>query len=166
LIKPIQQPRTLVHGFEHCLAATFDSALLAVKPSPEFKAIEERVFSSEPASEDSKEIMAMTLDYMPDILEVGGMDAASRFLLSPVCLAAAKKSAQIDLTKIESSLRSMQKQGVEVSGREFMNCVHSELKKKPSGKGAAQGLPEYLAVGRKPFRRMEVLMDSMETKSS
>src|SRR5579884_2796399 len=31
LITPIEQPRSLVHGFEHCLAAMFDGALLGLK---------------------------------------------------------------------------------------------------------------------------------------
>jgi hypothetical protein len=164
LMMPIQQPKTLLHGFEHCLAATFDSALLGLQPSPEFAAMEDRVFNSIPTAEDSKEIMGKMLDYMSDILEVGGWNTASKLMRSPVCVAAAKDAAAIDLTKIEASLRRLQKQGAEISGREFMSSVHAELKKKTSGKGSAQGLPEYLAIARDPFRRVEVLRDAMESK--
>jgi len=162
LLKPIQQPKSLLHGFDYCLAATFDCGLLGFHPSPEYKQIEERVFNSTPAEEDSKQIVSKVMDYMSDVLEVGGLDAASRLLLSPVCLASAKNAAQIDFAKIEAGLRRLHKQGTEVSGRDFLGLIHSELKKKASGKDGA-GLPEYLAMRGETFRRLEVLMDAMES---
>jgi hypothetical protein len=162
LIKPIQQPKTLLSGFEHCLAATFDQALLGLKPSHEYVAIEDRLLYSTPTAEDSKEIMAKMLDYSSDMLEVGGMSTLSKFLVSHVCVTAAKIDAEIDLVKVDANLRKLQKQGVDVSGREFMTIVHDELKKKTSGKGAARGLPEYLAASRDQFRRTQVLKDAME----
>ena len=166
LLKPIEQPKTLLHGFEHCLAATFDCNLLGLRPSPEYKQIEERVFNSNPSEEESKEITSKVLDYTSDVLEVGGMEAASRLLLSPVCLAAGKNAAQIDFAKIEAGMRRLQKQGEEVSGRDFMGLVHAELKKKASDKQSAPGLPEYLAMAGNDFRRIEVLMDAMESSAS
>ncbi|HWF20221.1 MAG TPA: hypothetical protein VG754_13210, partial [Verrucomicrobiae bacterium] len=148
------------------LAATFDCRLLGLRPSPEYNQIEERVFESAPPEEESRQITSKVLDYMSDVLEVGGMDAASRLLLSPVCLSAAKIAAQIDFTKIEAGMRRLQKQGKEVSGSDFLGLVHAELKKNTSGKGSAPGLPEYLAMARDPFRRLDVLMDAMEPKSA
>jgi hypothetical protein len=166
LIKPIQQPRTLLHGFEHCLAATFDRALLGLETTPEYNEIEQRLFQSTPTAADSKEIMSQLLDYTSDILEVGGVDAAARLLGAPVCLAAGKTAAAIDFAKVEKNLRQLESAGVRVSGREFMTSVHDELKKKPIGKGAAQGLPEYLVTTRDQFRRIEVLLDAMETRTA
>lgn len=164
LLKPLQQPRTLLHGFEHCLAATFDCSLLGLRPSPEYNQIEERVFNSNPPQEESKQITSKLLDYMSDVLEVGGMQAASHLLLSPVCIAAGKNAAQIDFAKIEAGMKRLQNQGTEVAGRDFMSLVHAELKKKASGK--APGLPEYLAMTGNDFRRIEVLMDAMESSAA
>lgn len=166
LIKPLQQPKTLLNGFEHCLAATFDCALLGMRPSPEYKQIEERLFESTPNAEESREIMSRILDYTPDILEVGGFETASRLLLSSVCVTAGKTAAEIDFAKVETKLRKLQQQGTEVSGKEFMTAVHAEFKKKTTGKGAAQGLPEYVAATRDQFRRIEVLMDAMEARQA
>lgn len=161
LLKPIQSPNTLVHGFDHCLAATFDCALLGLRSSPEHRQLEERALNSTPSEEEAKQITSRILDYTSDVLEVGGMDAASRLLLSPVCIAAGKSAAQIDFAKIESGMRRLQKQGKEVSGREFMSLVQAEFKKNAAGKGP--GLPEYLAMRGNDFRRIEVLMDAMES---
>ena len=164
IIKPLEQPKTLLRGFEHCLAATFDCALLGLQPSPEYNQLEERLFHSTPNESDSKEITSLVLDYTSDILEVGGLETASRLLLSPLCVDAAKNAAEIDFVKVESNLRRLQRQGTEITGREFMNTVHVELKKKTSGKGAAQGLTEYLIAVRNPFRRVEVLLEATESK--
>jgi hypothetical protein len=160
LIKPLRQPKTLLQGFEHCLAATFDRALLGLQASPQYNQIEERLFNSTPGPEDSKEIMSLLLDYSPDILEVGGLETASRLWRAPVCALAAKSAADIDLARVEARLRRSQRRG-EVAGRDFMGAVHEELLKKPEGKGAAQGLPEYLAATLTPFRRVEVLIDAL-----
>src|ERR1051325_4476123 len=73
-IKPLQQPKTLLQGFEHCLAATFDASLLGLKSSPEYQQLEERVFHSTPNAQESKEIMSLLLDYSTDILEVAGLE--------------------------------------------------------------------------------------------
>lgn len=161
-IRPLQQPKTLFQGFEHCLAATFDRALFGFQFSPEYQQIQDRLFHSKPGPEESAEITSLVLDYCPDLLEVGGVETASQLLLAPVCLAAANTAAGIDLSRIEGHLRRLQRQGKEANGREFMAAVHSELLKKPAGKGAAQGLPEYLASARKPFRRVEALTDALE----
>jgi hypothetical protein len=161
LIKPLRQPKTMLQGFEHCLAATFDRALLGLQPSPEYDQIEERLFSSTPGPEESKEIMSLLLDYSPDILEVGGLETASRLWRAPVCTLAAKMAADIDLARVEARLRRSHRQGTEMAGRDFMGAVHEELLKKPQGKGAAQGLPEYLAATLTPFRRVEVLIDAL-----
>jgi len=163
LIKPLQQPKTLLQGLEHCLAATFDRALLGLKPSPEYNQIEERLLQSTPGAKDSKEIFSRVLDYTSDILEVGGLDAAARLLTSPVCVGAGKIAAEIDFTRVEAELRRLQRKGVEVTGREFMLSVHGELKRKPAGKGAAQGLPEYVMYNKEPLRRVEVLLDALES---
>jgi hypothetical protein len=160
-IKPLQQPKTLLQGFEHCLAATFDASLLGLKSSPEYQQLEERVFHSTPNAQESKEIMSLLLDYSTDILEVAGLETASNLLRAPVCAAAAKTAAGIDLALVDSKLRRWQRQGTEITGREFMTAVHAELLKKPIGKGAAHGLPEYLVASLNPFRRVEVLIDAM-----
>ncbi len=165
LIKPLQQPRTLVQGFEHCLAATFDRALLGLKASPEYDRIEERVLQSSPSAKDSKQIFSRVLDYTSDILEVGGLDTAARLLTSPVCVAAGKSAAEIDFTVVEADLRGLQRKGVEVTGREFMLSLHGALKKKTTGPGAAQGLPEYFLANKEQFRRIEVLVEAMEAAS-
>jgi hypothetical protein len=162
LIKPIQQPKNLLHGFEHYLAATFDGALLGLKPSPEYLQIEERVLQATPTTEDSKIIMGHVLSYAPDIMEVGGLESISRLLTSPVCLAAARTDAEIDLRKVDAKLRRLQSNDIEVSCREFLSAVDAELKKKPHGKGATGGLPEYLAANRNPFRRTAILEDISE----
>jgi hypothetical protein len=162
LIKMVRQPANLVHAFNHCLAAIFDRALLGVKTSPELTRVEDRVFQSVPNAADSKEIFSRVLDYSSDVLEVAGLDTACQLLTAPVCLAAGKTTAGIDLAGIESSLRQMQRKGTAVTGREFMLAVHVELKKKAAGPGSAQGLPEFLAANREQFRRMEVVIEAME----
>jgi hypothetical protein len=161
MIMPLQQPKNLLNGFEHCLAATFDVALLDMKPSPEYRQIEERVFQSTPNAEESQTITSQILDYTSDLLEVGGLNTASRLLLAPVCIAAGKTAAGIDFAKIEASLKRQHRQGKEVAGSEFMASVNEELKKKGYGKGSAKGLPEYLASTRDQFRRIEVLNDAI-----
>ena len=161
LIKPLTQPKTLLQGFEHCLAATFDRSLLGLQSSPEYEQIEQRLFEATPGPQESQEIMSLILDYSPDLLEVGGLSAANRLWTAPICVAAAKSAADIDLERIEATLRRAQRQRTEVDGKDFMAAVHEELLKKPQGKGAAQGLPEYLAASLTPFRRVEVLIDAL-----
>ncbi len=166
LIKPLEQPKTLVSGFEHCLAATFDCAQLGMKPSPEYSQIENRLFSSTPGESDSHEITSLVLDYTSDVIEVGGFERASAVLLSPLCAGAFRNAAEIDIKRVDSSLRQMQRQGGEISGREFMSAVNSEFLKKTQGKGAAQGLTEYLVAARNPFRRVEVLTDALDASKN
>jgi hypothetical protein len=163
LIKPLRQPRTTVHAFDHYLAATFDRALLGVKPSPEYNQMEARVLQMEPAAGDAKEIFARILDYSSDVLEVAGMEQASQLLTSPIGVAAAKAEAEIDLKKADAKLRQLQTKNGAVSGRDVMACLHLELKKKTAGRGAAQGLPEYVMANREQFRRVDTLLEAMET---
>ena len=161
LIKPLRQPRTLLHGFDHCLAATFDQSLFGLQPSPQYRQIEDRVFHSTPSAADAKEIFSRLLDYSSDILEVGGLDATSRFLTAPVCVSAGQTTAGIDLTSVDAQLRQWQRDGEEVSARAFMTIVHRELKKKSAGKGSAQGLPEFVMANKELFRRVETLREAM-----
>lgn len=162
-IKPLRQPKALLQGFEHCLAAAFDRCLLGLQPSPEYEQIEERVFHASPGPQEAQEIMSLVLDYSPDLLEVGGLENAARLWKAPVCLAAARAAADIDLAQVEASLRRSHRQSSEVTSRHFMAAIHQELLKKPEGKGAAQGLPEYLAASLTPFRRVEVLIDALSS---
>jgi len=166
LIKPLQQPKRLVQGYEHCLAATFDRALLGLKPSREYSQLEERVFESTPGASDSKDIFSRALDYTPDVLEVAGFDAAARLLTAPVAVKAAKTAAEIDFIRVEKELRALRDKNSSVTGSDFMVSVHSELKKKPNGKGAAQGLPEYIMNNKDQFRRVDVLLDAMESANA
>lgn len=163
LIKPLRQPGTLLQGFEHCLAATFDYALLGLRSSPAYEQMEQRLFHSTPNAKESNQILSELLDYASDLLEVGGLRTACRLLLAPVCVAAAQKAAELDLLRVEARLQRLHRQGTEITGREFMAAIHTELLKKPHGKGAAQGLPEYLIAARNPFRRVEVLIDAVES---
>jgi hypothetical protein len=165
-IKPLQQPKTLVQGFEHCLAATFDRALLGLKPSVEYSQLEERVFESTPGAADSKGIFSRVLDYTPDILEVAGFDAAARLLTAPVSVKAGKTAAEIDFIKVERGLRQLREKNSSVTGSDFMVSVHTELKKKPTGEGAAQGLPEFIMNNKQQFRRVDVLLEAMESANA
>jgi len=162
VLKPVNQPKSLLQGFDQYLAATFDVALLGLKPSPAYQQIEQRVFDASPTMADSRAIMGKLLDYAPDVLEVAGLDNLGRMLAAPVCLAAAQNDAGIDLLKIRTKLQRLQQQGEPISGREFMSLVDEALKAKSSGKGCAGGLPEYLATSRNSFRRIRILQQVVE----
>jgi len=163
VLKPVKQPKSLLQGFDQYLAATFDVALLGLKPSPAYQQIERRVFEATPTPADSRAIMGKMLDYAPDILEVAGLDSLCHLLAAPVCVAAARTDAEIDLLKIRAKLRRMQQRGGPIGGLEFMSAVDEALKAKPSGKGCAGGLPEYLATSHNSFRRIRILKEVVES---
>ena len=71
-------------------------------------------------------------------------------------------SAGIELPRVYASLRKKKETGT-VTGREFMVCMHAELKNKKNGIGSAQGLPEFVMGNKQHFRRVDTLLEAMET---
>lgn len=161
MLKAIQRPKSVVQGFEHCLAGAFDCNFLKLEVSPEFAEMESELLGSAVTGEEASKVMRQVLDYMPDVIEVCGMDTATKLLRSTLCRSAGDSAAGIDFGGVVDSLRQRRFEAG-TGGTEFVTAVDTALRQKGKGSGTAFGLTEYMFANGIPIRRTELVVDAMK----
>ena len=161
-IQLLQEPASPVAGLTCSLAATFDTSLLGLKESAACARLTRRCLEQTPDAEETHLVMEQVINYVPDVLETCGLEATQKYLLSPLCLAAARDGAGIDLRRVNTALVAAKRRGA-LDGSHLMGALNKEFLRKKNLDGLGFGLSDYMAVQGFMVRRTDLLMTSMKT---
>jgi hypothetical protein len=102
-------------------------------------------------------VFHQTLSFFPDLVELKGWEFTRRFVMSPLCVAAAAAASRIDLKRVDTSLRQISQRGVKVSSSHLMLAINREIQNLEKTPGFGIGLPDYMAARKLPIRRSDLM---------
>ncbi len=160
--KVVEPPPSVVAGLETCLAVAFDHALLGIESPAGHAAFEREVLSTSAGREpEATAVFHRMLSYFPDLVELKGWECARRYVLSPLCVSAAVAGPKLDLQRVEAGTRALAGSGREISGAHLLAALNQELNRAAGGGAIVDGLPDYLATRKMPFRRKDLLEEAL-----
>jgi hypothetical protein len=155
-IKLLREPESAVVGLEICLAVAFDTALLGLKPPARHASFEQAVLGCTATQEgDALLVFHQVVSYLPDLMEVRGLDFTRKYLVSPLCVSAAAAGPGINLRNVDASLQALHRRGQEVASAHLFAAINKEFG--PRGQVTGTGLPDFLAAKQMPVRRKDLL---------
>lgn len=163
-IQLLAKPESAVAGLTCALAATFDVALLGLKESAPCGRVTRRSLEQSVSGIESDLVMEQVVNYVPDVLEACGFDTMQRFLTAPLCVAAARESAGVDLQQVGAALDAARESGVPVDGIRFMGALNDVFLKKKELDGLGFGLSDYMASKGFMVRRVDLLMAAINRR--
>lgn len=160
-MKIIQAPKSPAVGLEHCLAATFDSTSLGFALPADYTALEERVLNSTASPAEAPRVVEQVINYFPDLVELRGLEATRKYLLSPLCRSAASASAGVDLRRVDGALAVLRAQGTEISGVQLLAAINREFRRREKVQGLGVGYTDYMMVSGFPIRRTDLMVEAL-----
>jgi hypothetical protein len=165
-IQLLREPASAVAGLTCALAGKFDMALLGLKESPKYSRMAAKCLAKTVSGDDAALVMEQVINYVPDVLETSGFQAMQEFLLSPLCLAAGRDGAGVDLRRVNSALVAAKRKGLMIDGARFLGALNKEFLRKDTLDGLGFGVSDYMASKGFMLRRTDLLMASMKLRDT
>ncbi len=165
--KIVELPRSVVAGLETCLAVAFDNTLLGIESPVRHEDFEREVLSASAGDEpEATAVFHRMLSYFPDLVELKGWECTRKYLLSPLCVSAGVAGPKLDLQRVEAVTRAAAGAGKEISGAHLLAAFNDELKRAAETPALLDGLPDYLAARKMPFRRKDLLEEVLSVRQT
>jgi hypothetical protein len=159
-IQLLRDPASPVAALTCALAGTFDIALLGLKESAKFTRMTDKCLAKTVNGDDAALVMEQVINYVPDVLETSGFQAMQKFLISPLCLAAGRDGAGVDLKRVNAALVAAKRKGLMIDGARFIGALNKEFLRKENLDGLGFGVSDYMASKGFMLRRTDLLMAS------
>ena len=165
-IQLLRDPASPVSALTCALAGTFDIALLGLKESAKFSRMTEKCLAKTVNDDDAALVMEQVINYVPDVLETSGFQAMQKFLISPLCVAAGRDGAGVDLKRVNAALVAAKRKSLMIDGARFIGALNKEFLRKETLDGLGFGVSDYMASKGFMLRRTDLLMASAKLRDT
>ncbi len=153
----VAKPRTLGESFDCVLSGRFEAKLLGLSPSQALRDFEQFVLNDSSSKSEVPRIAERVVNYIPDAIEVLGMEETKELVLCPMIRNAIKSGINVELDRVWSKLEKSKEDHPAM----FIALLKEAMGVSASATGFEDDLTLYLAKNGYNMRRMDLAADAV-----